>query len=180
MTITDHQMHYRHTLPTAEMAVQDLRSEHQGGHGNTLHRLALQATLHCLAGCSIGEIAGLVIGTALGWGMWQTVGLAVTLAFITGFALTMIPLMRSGMSLKRALGIAFAADFISVSVMEIVNNAVMIAIPGAMAGGPLDWFFWLSMAAALAAAFVIALPVNIWLIRRGSGHAVVHAHHAQH
>jgi Sec-independent protein secretion pathway component TatC len=112
--------------------------------------------------------------------MWETVALAVTLAFITGFALTMIPLMRAGMPLRQVLGIAFAADFISVSVMEIIDNAVMMAIPGAMASGPLDWFFWASMALALAIAFAAALPVNLWLIRRGKGHAVVHAHHGGH
>jgi hypothetical protein len=161
---------------------------HQHHHGHTtaghstagqpaLNRLAFQATLHCMTGCAIGEVAGMVIGTAIGLSMWETVGLAVTLAFITGFGLTMIPLVRSGMRLRQALGIAFAADFISVTVMEIVDNAVMMAIPGAMAAGPLDWFFWLSMALALAIAFAVALPVNLWLIRRGKGHAVVHSHH---
>lgn len=180
MTTFDHHMHHRHFLPKAEMAVYDPSAEHRGAAKTSLNRLAFQATLHCMTGCAIGEIAGMVIGTALGWGMWETVGLAVTLAFITGFALTMIPLMRSGMPLKQALGIAVAADFISVSVMEIVDNAVMMAIPGAMAAGPLDWFFWASMAVALAIAFAVALPVNTWLIKRGRGHAVAHAHHNQH
>lgn len=158
-------------------------SHHLHHHGQaankptSLRRLAFQATLHCMTGCAIGEIAGMVIGTSIGLSMWQTVALAVTLAFITGFAFTMIPLVRSGMRLRQALGIAFAADFISVSVMEIVDNAVMMAIPGAMAAGPLDWFFWASMALALGIAFAVALPVNLWLIRRGMGHAVVHSHH---
>lgn len=151
-----------------------------GTHGQPMSRLALSATLHCMTGCAIGEVAGMIIGTSLGWGMWQTVALAVTLAFITGFALTMIPLIRSGMPLRRALGVAFAADFISVTVMEIVDNAVMMAIPGAMAAGPLDWFFWVSMAAALAIAFVAAFPINYWLIARGKGHALVHDHHGHH
>ncbi|MCB1377188.1 MAG: DUF4396 domain-containing protein [Alphaproteobacteria bacterium] len=162
------------------MAAHDPHQEHRGQQGQSLNRLAFQATLHCMTGCAIGEIAGMVIGTALGWGMWETVGLAVTLAFITGFALTMIPLIRSGMPLKRALGIAVAADFVSVSVMEIVDNAVMMAIPGAMAAGPLDLFFWASIAVALAIAFAVALPINLWLIKRGKGHAVIHAQHGHH
>jgi Domain of unknown function (DUF4396) len=112
--------------------------------------------------------------------MWQTVALAVTLAFITGFGFTMVPLIRSGMALGAALRIAFAADFISVTVMEIIDNLVMLAIPGAMSAGPLDWFFWASLALALAAAFVVAFPVNLWLITRGKGHAVIHARHSQH
>jgi hypothetical protein len=143
-------------------------------------RLALAATLHCMTGCAIGEIAGMVLGTWMGLGMLQTVALAVTLAFITGFGLTMIPLIRSGMAAGAALRIALAADFISVTVMEIVDNLVMVAIPGAMAAGPGDWFFWASMSVALAAAFVIAYPINLWLIGRGKGHAVVHRLHAHH
>lgn len=145
-----------------------------------LRKLAFQATLHCMTGCAIGEIAGMVIGTSIGLGMWQTVALAVTLAFITGFGFTMVPLMRSGMALGAALRIAFAADFISVTVMEIIDNLVMLAIPGAMSAGPLDWFFWASLVLALAAAFVVAFPVNLWLITRGKGHAVIHARHSHH
>jgi hypothetical protein len=143
-------------------------------------RLAFNATLHCLTGCAIGEIAGMVIGTALGIGMWPTVALAVTLAFITGFGLTLIPLVRSGMGLGRALRIAFAADAVSVTIMEVVDNLVMIAIPGAMAAGPMDPLFWVSLALALAVAFVAAFPVNLWLIGRGRGHAAVHDLHAAH
>jgi hypothetical protein len=179
MTTPNNHMHHRHLQPEAEMTVYPA-AEHLHGRKPSLNRLAFQATLHCMTGCAIGEVAGMIIGTALGWGMWETVGLAVTLAFITGFALTMIPLMRSGMAWKQALGIAFAADFISVTVMEIVDNAVMIAIPGAMAAGRLDWFFWASLGAALGIAFVVALPVNLWLINRGKGHAGVHARHAHH
>lgn len=143
-------------------------------------RLAAQATLHCLTGCAIGEIAGMAIGTSIGLGMWQTVGLAVVLAFITGFGLTMRPLLRSGMALGAALRIAFAADLVSITVMEIVDNLVMLVIPGAMQAGPADLLFWGSMALALAAAFIVALPVNLWLIRRGRGHAVVHHLHGSH
>jgi hypothetical protein len=143
-------------------------------------RLAFNATLHCLTGCAIGEIAGMVIGTALGIGMWPTVALAVTLAFITGFGLTMIPLLRSGMGLAASLRIAFAADAVSVTIMEVVDNLVMIAIPGAMAAGPMEPLFWASLALALAVAFVAAFPVNLWLIGRGRGHAVVHDLHGAH
>lgn len=149
------------------------------GHATppSLDRIALIATLHCLSGCAIGEVAGMVIGTSLGWSMAATIALAVTLAFVTGFGLTMIPLMRGGMPLRRALSVAFAADFFSVAVMEIVDNAVMAVIPGAMHAGPGDLWFWTSMTVALAIAAVVAFPVNRWLIARGRGHAVVHAHH---
>ncbi|HZH28799.1 MAG TPA: DUF4396 domain-containing protein [Azospirillaceae bacterium] len=158
-------------------------SQHHGPHqmqAAPLNRVAFQATLHCMAGCAIGEVAGMVIGTSLGMGMWQTVALAVTLAFITGFGLTMRPLLKGGIPFRQALGIAFAADFISVTVMEIVDNAVMMLIPGAMHAGPTTLFFWVSMAIALAIAVVVAFPVNRWLIMRGKGHAVVHAHHGHH
>ena len=143
-------------------------------------RLAFDATLHCLTGCAIGEIAGMVIGSALGIGMWPTVALAVTLAFISGFGLTMIPLMRSGMALGKALRLAFAADAVSVTIMEVVDNLVMITIPGAMQAGPMELFFWASLALALVVAFLVAFPVNLWLIGRGRGHAVVHDLHAAH
>ncbi len=157
---------------------------HQGhahhGADASLNRTAFVATLHCMTGCAIGEVAGMVIGTALGWGMWETVGLAVTLAFVTGFGMTMRPLLANGFPFRRALGVAFAADFVSVSIMEIVDNAVMMLIPGAMHAGLDSLFFWGSMAVALAVAVVAAFPVNRWLIARGKGHAVVHAHHGHH
>lgn len=161
-------------------------AHHMTGHHQTSHtphplrKLAFHATLHCMTGCAIGEIAGMVIGTAIGLGTWQTLALAVALAFVTGFGLTMIPLLRSGMRVGAALKIAFAADFISVTIMEIVDNLVMLAIPGAMAAGPLDGFFWVSMAISLAVAFAAAFPVNLWLIARGKGHAVMQSHHAHH
>jgi hypothetical protein len=112
--------------------------------------------------------------------MWPTVALAVTLAFISGFGLTMIPLMRSGMALGKALRLAFAADAVSVTIMEVVDNLVMITIPGAMQAGPMELFFWASLALALVVAFLVAFPVNLWLIGRGRGHAVVHDLHAAH
>lgn len=143
----------------------------------SLDRVALMATLHCLSGCAIGEVAGMVIGTALGWSNGQTIALAVVLAFLSGYALTMIPLLRAGYRVKTAARLALAADTASITIMEIVDNLVMLAIPGAMnasLGSPL---FWGSLAVALAIAGVAAFPVNRWLIARGSGHAVVHAHH---
>jgi hypothetical protein len=145
-----------------------------------LNRLAFSATLHCLTGCSIGEVLGLVIGTALGWGNPATLALAVVLAFIFGYALTMIPLLKSGLALSNALPLAFAADTISITIMEIVDNAIMLVIPGAMDAGLSDPLFWASLAFALAVAGVAAFPVNRWLIARGRGHAVVHEFHGGH
>jgi len=140
-------------------------------------RTAVQATLHCLTGCAIGEVLGMVIGTAAGWSNGSTVALAVVLAFLFGYALTMRPLLRSGMSLKAAAKLALAADTVSIAVMEIVDNLVMLYVPGAMDAGLANWIFWAALAFALAVAFVVALPINRWMISRGRGHAVVHAHH---
>lgn len=156
---------------------------HGGSHGHgdapaaSLSRLALSATVHCLTGCAIGEVLGMVIGTALGWTNAATIALAVTLAFAFGFGLTMLPLLRHGLGLRRALRLAFAADAASITIMEIVDNAIMLVIPGAMSA-PLDSaLFWGSLAFALIVAGIAAFPVNRWLISRGRGHAVVHAHH---
>jgi Domain of unknown function (DUF4396) len=146
-------------------------------HGASLNRLAFSATWHCLTGCAIGEVLGLVIGTALGWGNFETIVLAVVLAFFFGYAFTAVPLLRSGLALGAAAGIAFAADTISITVMEIVDNAIILVIPGAMEAGLDELLFWASLAFALAVAFVAAYPVNRWLIARGRGHAVVHSHH---
>ncbi len=152
---------------------------HHGGQdtGDGLNRLALTATLHCLTGCAIGETLGLVIGTAFGWGNGATISLAVTLAFAFGFSLTMLPLVRSGMAMRRALGLAFASDFLSITTMEIVDNGLMLLIPGAMDAGLGEGLFWASMAAALALAAVAAYPVNRYLLGKGRGHALVHAYH---
>jgi len=148
-----------------------------GGHGGSLSRLAWSATLHCLTGCAIGEVLGMVIGTALGWGNVETIALAVVLAFAFGYALTIRPLLVSGMALGRAAKLALAADTASITVMEIVDNAIMLVIPGAM-NAPLDsLLFWGSLAVSLAVAAVAAFPVNRWLIARGKGHAAVHRHH---
>jgi hypothetical protein len=143
----------------------------------SLNRLAFSATVHCLTGCAIGETLGMVIGTALGWGEWETVALAVALAFVFGYSFTMVPLLRSGLALAAVLPLALAADTISITVMEIVDNAIMLVIPGAMDAGLDNVRFWGSLAFALLVAGAVAFPVNRWLIERGKGHAVVHAHH---
>jgi Domain of unknown function (DUF4396) len=139
--------------------------------------MALSATWHCLTGCAIGEVLGLAIGTALGWSNLPTIALAVALAFLFGYSFTFVPLVSGGMALGAAAGIAFAADTISITVMEIVDNAVILVIPGAMEAGLDSALFWASLALALGIAFVAAYPVNRWLIARGRGHAVAHAHH---
>ena len=143
----------------------------------SLNRTAFSATLHCLTGCAIGEVLGMVIGTALGWGNAATIALAVVLAFFFGYSLTMIPLLRSGLALATTLPLAFASDTLSITVMEIVDNAIMLVVPGAMEAGPGSFLFWGSLAFALAVAFVAAFPVNRYLIARGRGHAVVHEYH---
>jgi hypothetical protein len=148
--------------------------------GTSLNRLAFSATAHCLTGCAIGEVLGLVIGTILGWGTLATIALAVVLAFFFGYSLTMLPLLRSGLALATVLPIAFAADTLSIAVMEIVDNLIILIIPGAMEAGLGSLLFWGSLAFALAVAFVAAFPVNRWLIARGKGHAVVHEHHGRH
>jgi hypothetical protein len=145
--------------------------------GPALIRLAISATLHCLTGCAIGEVLDMVIGTALGWSDVQTIVLAVALAFVFGYSFTIGPVMRSGLPLRAAIPVALAADTVSITVMEIVDNAVMLLVPGAMDAGLASWLFWGSLAFALAVAFVVTVPVNRWLIGRGKGHAVVHEYH---
>lgn len=149
-------------------------------HRQSLNRVAVVATAHCLTGCAIGEVSGLLIGGALGWGNGPTIALAVVLAFIFGFGLTAVPFLRRGYGLRDAARIAFAADAASITIMEIVDNALMLAIPGAMDAPVTSAFFWGSMAVALIVAGVAAFPVNRWLIARGKGHAVAHAHHHHH
>lgn len=149
----------------------------QRAHGPVDWRIAIQATLHCLTGCAIGEVLGMVIGTGLGWSNGQTIALAVTLAFLFGYAFTMRPLLRSGMAFKAAVKLALAADTVSIAVMEIVDNLVMLYVPGAMDAGLANWVFWAALAFALGVAFAVALPINRWMISRGRGHAVVHAQH---
>jgi hypothetical protein len=143
-----------------------------------LTRTAISATLHCLTGCAIGEVLGLVIATALGWGNTASAVLSIALAFVFGYSLTMLPLLRSGLGLKGSLPIAFASDTFSIATMETIDTATILIVPGAMAAGLGDGLFWGSLAGALFLAFWAAVPVNRWLIARGRGHAVMHAHHA--
>jgi Domain of unknown function (DUF4396) len=156
--------HEHHQLPTS---------------GRALDAVALSATLHCLTGCAIGEVLGMVIGTALGFSDIGTIALAVALAFFFGYSLTSIPLLRAGLTLSAIVPIAFAVDTFSIAVMEIVDNAIMLLIPGAIDAGVGDVLFWGSLSLALAVAGVAAFPVNRWLITRGRGHAVLHesGHH---
>lgn len=148
--------------------------------GQSLNRTAWLATLHCLSGCAVGEVLGMLIGTAFGFSNGATIGLAVLLAFAFGYAFTMVPLLRAGMTLSHAAHLALLADSASIAVMEIVDNAVMLAVPGAMDAPVSSGLFWAALAFALAVAAVAAFPINRWLIARGKGHAAVHAHHAHH
>ena len=147
---------------------------HSHDHAASVDRLALQATIHCLTGCAIGEVLGLVIASALGWADLPSVLLAIVLAFTFGYALTMRPLVASGMPVRQAGRLAFASDTLSITTMEIVDTAIVIAIPGAMAAGVLDPLFWGSLTVALVVAGIVAFPVNRWLISRGQGHALIH------
>ena len=156
--------HHHHELPTS---------------GRALNAVALSATLHCLTGCAIGEVVGMVVGTALGFSQWGTVALAVALAFLFGYSLTSLPLLRAGLALSVVVPIALATDTFSIAVMEVVDNAIMLIVPGAMEAGVGDIMFWGTLSFALAVAGVVAYPVNRWLITRGRGHAVLHnsGHH---
>lgn len=145
---------------------------------DSLNRLAFSATVHCLTGCSIGEVLGMVIGTALRLGNGATIALAVALAFLFGYLLTMLPLLRSGVAFRTALGLAFASDTVSIAVMEIVDNALMLLIPGAMDAGLGEFRFWGSLVLSLLVAGAAAFPVVRLLMAKGRGHAVVHKYHA--
>jgi hypothetical protein len=151
--------HQHHEMPTS---------------GSALTGVAISATLHCLTGCAIGEVAGVAIGTALGWSDLATIALAIGLAFLFGYALTSLPLLRAGLAFAAVVPIALASDTLSIAVMEIVDNAILLLIPGAMDAGLDTLLFWGSLSMALFVAGLFALPVNRWLIARGKGHAVVH------
>jgi uncharacterized protein DUF4396 len=140
-------------------------------------RAAIQATLHCLTGCAIGEVLGMVLATALGLGNAVSIVLAIALAFLFGYALTIRSVLRVGIGLRRALGVALASDTVSIMTMEIVDNAFILVVPGALAAGLADGLFWWSLAVSLVIAFVLTVPVNRWLISRGRGHAVMHELH---
>lgn len=142
--------------------------------GGALTGVAISATLHCLTGCAIGEVAGVAIGTALGFSNFETIALVVGLAFLFGYGLTSLPLLRAGVALSAVIPIALASDTLSIATMEVVDNAIILLVPGAMEAGLSDLMFWGSLAFALVIAGVFALPVNRYLIARGRGHAVVH------
>lgn len=154
----------------------DAAHEHHAmpAEGRALDLVALSATLHCLTGCAIGEIAGMVIGTAAGFSDWGTVALAVALAFVFGYALTSLPLLRAGLALGAVVPIALASDTFSIATMEVIDNVIMLAIPGAMEAGLTNTLFWGSLSVALVIAGAFAFPVNRWLIARGKGHVAVH------
>lgn len=145
-----------------------------------LNAMAASATLHCLIGCALGEVTGLVIGTALGLSTGLTILLAVSLAFLFGYALSTLPLIRMGMGFFAALSVVFAADTLSIATMEVVDNAVMVLIPGAMESGLVNPIFWISMPLALTAAYFAAYPVNKYLLKRNKGHALIMQHHEAH
>ncbi|TYB50752.1 DUF4396 domain-containing protein [Nonomuraea sp. PA05] len=162
-------------------------STHHGGHEESGHAhhepmkatwgVAASATLHCLTGCAIGEVLGMVIATALGWHDLPSIALAVVLAFVFGYALTLRGLFRAGLKWRAALRLALAADTLSILVMEIVDNGIMLVIPGAMDAGLVSLLFWGALAVSLLVAFLVTWPINKWIIGRGKGHAVVHAYH---
>ncbi|QDL75786.1 DUF4396 domain-containing protein [Streptomyces malaysiensis subsp. malaysiensis] len=149
--------------------------EHHGS--STSWPMAAQATLHCLTGCAIGEIAGMAIGTALAWHNVPTMILAIVLAFVFGYSLTMRGVLRAGLDMRGALRVALAADTVSIAIMELADNATIVAFPGAMDATLSDALFWLSLALSFVVAFLITTPVNRWMIGRGKGHAVVHQYH---
>jgi hypothetical protein len=152
--------------------------EHHAAHaGSASWSVAFSATLHCLTGCAIGEVLGMLLGAGFGWSDGLTVAVSIALAFLFGYGLTSLPLLRSGMALAAVIPVALASDTVSIAIMEVVDNAIMLLIPGAMDLGLGDLGFYAALAAALVIAGAAALPVNRWLIARGKGHAVVHAHH---
>jgi hypothetical protein len=156
-----------------------MASTHDHHHAmETSWTMALSATLHCLTGCAIGEVLGMIIGSALGWSAGATIALSIALAFFFGYTLTSLPLLRSGIALAAVVPIALATDTVSIAIMEIVDNGIMLAIPGAMEAGLDSLGFYAALTAALIIAGAAALPVNRWLIARGKGHAVVHRYHA--
>jgi hypothetical protein len=159
MEVSAHSQHDHHAMPTS---------------GRALDTMAASATLHCLTGCAIGEVAGVAIGTALGWSDLATIALAIGLAFLFGYTLTSWPLLRAGLAFAAVVPIALASDTLSIATMEVVDNAILLVIPGAMEAGLGDVLFWGSLAVALVLAGFVAFPVNRWLLARGKGHAAVH------
>lgn len=176
----DPHAHHEQERETPSHAAHRAAADLHPAAGPSLNRLAVSATVHCLTGCAIGEVLGMVIGTGLGWSNAQTIAISVVLAFIFGYGLTMLPLVRAGLAFGAVVRLALAADTASIAIMEIVDNAIMLAIPGAMHAGLGSPLFWGSLTVALLVAGAAAFPVNRWLIARGRGHAVVHRHHGGH
>ena len=164
--------HHLHQMPTDHPG-----HEHPPTDAAGSWSVAVSATLHCLTGCAIGEVLGMVLATWWGWPTWPSVALAVVLAFFFGYALTMSSVLRAGLAFGTAVKVALAADTVSIAVMEVVDNAIMVSVPGAMHAGLANWVFWSALAFSLVVAFVVTVPVNKWMIGRGLGHAKVHAHH---
>ncbi|MEZ3181309.1 DUF4396 domain-containing protein [Streptomyces pimonensis] len=171
-----HSMHH-HTAAHGHTAHQDHGLRSGGHHGGASWSTAVKATLHCLTGCAIGEILGMVIGTALLWGNVETMILAISLAFLFGYSFTLFAVVRAGLSLKAAIKVALAADTVSIAVMEAVDNGIIALTPGAMDAHLGDGLFWGALLGGFAIAFLITTPVNKFMIGRGKGHAVVHAYH---
>ncbi|MGW7379339.1 DUF4396 domain-containing protein [Streptomyces sp. NPDC054794] len=165
-THTEHALHHAHE-----------EHAHHGAAGSASWSMAAQATLHCLTGCAIGEVLGMVIGTALGWGNLPTTVLAIVLAFFFGYSLTLRGVLKAGVDFRTAFRVALAADTLSIAVMELIDNGVILFWPNAMDAQLSDLLFWASLAISLAVAFVVTTPVNKWTIGRGKGHAVVHQYH---
>src|SRR3954449_3112132 len=157
-----------------ETAAHEHRHDPLPTSGRALDAVALSATLHCLTGCAIGEVVGMVVGTAMGFSQWGTVVLSILLAFVFGYSLTSLPLLRAGLALGAVVPIALVSDTLSIATMEVVDNTIILAVPGAIDAGLGQLLFWGSLAFSLAVAGAFALPVNRWLIARGKGHAVVH------
>jgi hypothetical protein len=156
----------------------EVTDHHGTGERDSLTRSAVQATLHCLTGCAIGEVLGMVIATALGWGDAASIAISVVLAFFFGYLLTIGPILRAGVPPKPAVRLTIASDTLSIATMEVVDNAFIVIVPGALAAGLTDSLFWWSLALSLVIAFLVTVPVNRWLIARGKGHAVVHELHS--
>ncbi|MFD7283069.1 DUF4396 domain-containing protein [Streptomyces sp. NPDC059862] len=181
MKVMDHSAHHtdtahEHAAHEAHHAPAD-HAAHHGEHAGASWGTAVKATLHCLTGCAIGEILGMVIGTALLWGNVPTMVLAITLAFLFGYSFTLFAVLRAGLNLRSAIKVALAADTVSIAVMEFVDNAIIALTPGAMDAHLSDGLFWSALLGGFAVAFMITTPVNKWMIGRGKGHAVVHAYH---
>jgi uncharacterized protein DUF4396 len=151
--------------------------DHHAGHSVSLNRSAFQATTHCLTGCAIGEVLGMIVATSLGWGDAASIAISIALAFVFGYALTLGPVLRANVPWRRAARLTLASDTLSITTMEIVDNAFILAVPGALDAGLGDALFWWSLGVSLVIAFFAAFPVNRWLIARGRGHAVVHQVH---